>query len=270
MTEELTQDDEFDRFHTGLSVILIATPRKVFKTCTTSENLRQVAAKNTQKFDYLPVRAEVNEQSDLIGLLRLSEYFDQAAPDESVACHFTPLREQNLIGADASILDFVRSADEYRFRLVVSQRGIVGLVGLSDLQKLPVRAMLFSLVTALEISMADAIRNHILNRQVWEKYLSVPRREKIDHEISKAMAKGGIVDELLFTQFCDKRDILDETVLSTRPDRDLIKQKFRNIESLRNDLAHANDYAATTEDAVEVCKMTRDIIDLTRLITLTN
>ena len=42
-------------------------------------------------------------------------------------------------------------------RLVVSGTGIVGLVTLSDLQKLPVRAVLLALLTGLEISMSEAI-----------------------------------------------------------------------------------------------------------------
>jgi hypothetical protein len=53
------------------------------------------------------------------------------------------LSEANLIGADASILAFVRDADRHKCRLVVSGCEISGLVSLSDLQRLPVRAALF-------------------------------------------------------------------------------------------------------------------------------
>ncbi|MGO4843671.1 hypothetical protein AB4144_66485, partial [Rhizobiaceae sp. 2RAB30] len=73
---------------------------------------------------------------------------------------YEALREAHLIGADASILSFVKEADTRPFRLLVSERGIVGLVSLSDLQKLPVRAALFGLVTGLEMAMTDAILTH--------------------------------------------------------------------------------------------------------------
>jgi hypothetical protein len=58
------------------------------------------------------------------------------------------LPEENLIGADAGILSFVKGADRRGCRLVMSGAEISGLVSLSDLQKLPVRAtVLFALIT---------------------------------------------------------------------------------------------------------------------------
>ena len=61
-----------------------------------------------------------------------------------------PLSEGNLLGADASILTFIRYADHQKCRLIVSGHEISGLVCLSDLQRLPVRAALFGLVTCLK------------------------------------------------------------------------------------------------------------------------
>jgi hypothetical protein len=51
--------------------------------------------------------------------------------DILVRHHMRPLSEENLIGADAGILDFVRDADRQRCRLVISGREIGGLVTLS-------------------------------------------------------------------------------------------------------------------------------------------
>ena len=42
------------------------------------------------------------------------------------------------------LLDFVRTADEHSCRLVVDGGRVTGLVSLSDIQKLPVRAALFT------------------------------------------------------------------------------------------------------------------------------
>ena len=90
-----------------------------------------------------------------------------------------PLSEQLLIGADASILDFMMMADRQRCRLVVLESEISGLVSLSDLQRLPVRAALFALITQSEIKMADAIRRECRDPHkefdTWMDRLSVDR-----------------------------------------------------------------------------------------------
>jgi len=49
-----------------------------------------------------------------------------------------PLSEDNLIGADAGILAFVKMADRHSCRLVIAGSEITGLVSLSDVQQLPV------------------------------------------------------------------------------------------------------------------------------------
>ena len=74
---------------------------------------------------------------------------------EAIGDDFVPFSEDIVIGADASIIDFVTTADERQTRLVVSGDRVAGLVSLSDLQQLPVRAALFTLITRLEIAMAQ-------------------------------------------------------------------------------------------------------------------
>jgi len=82
-----------------------------------------------------------------------------------------PLSEDDMIGADASIVAFVRDADRHKCRLVVSGCEINGLVSLSDLQKLPVRAALFTMVTHLEMVMANFIRRHCGAYAEWQRSL---------------------------------------------------------------------------------------------------
>ena len=128
----------------GLTVNLIATARAAFVTCAMNETLAQVIKDNSQnKFDFLPV----TEMADggIVGLLEITSNRHSATVDRSVGEAMRPLSEENLIGADASILAFVRDADFRKCRLVVSGSQISGLVTLSDLQRLPVRAALLGL-----------------------------------------------------------------------------------------------------------------------------
>jgi hypothetical protein len=250
-------------FHDGLKVSLIATPRKIFHSCSPNDNLREISKKNIEKFDFMPV---IVEPDTVLGVVKLADYFDVAAPAGSVSDFVEQLGERHLIGADASILDFVLSADKRPFRFVVSQDGIVGLISISDIQKFPVRPVLFSLVTALEIKMADMIRGRLPSSEAWLCHLSDGRKAKVKEEIAKVSATEGIVDALLFTQFSDKRDIISKAFLKGSAQRMDFAKTMKRIQHLRDDLAHANEYAATTAKAEEICKTARSVFDIFALL----
>jgi hypothetical protein len=112
-------------FENGLAVSLIATPRDKIRTCHVDEDLATVVAANrADRFDFLPVIAPQGDPSDrIIGLIDLESFMSANATLEgAVRDHMRALSEENLIGADAGILAFVRDADQHRLRLIVSDR----------------------------------------------------------------------------------------------------------------------------------------------------
>jgi hypothetical protein len=256
---------DFRKLHSGLAVSMISTARQDFTCCDKSDRIGSVVAGNSEnKFDYMPVEDRAAGEKPIIGVLRLADYYSEPATDIGVEERYEPLREVHLIGMDASILSFVLEADKRPFRLLVSERGIVGLVSLSDLQKLPVRVALFGLVTGLEMVMANAIVTCDPQGEKWHNCISKERQKSLNDRIENARKKEGIVNELLFTHFCEKRDILIKLVFADelRRKREAIEKKLKVIENLRNALAHANDYADTNKKATQVCIVTRDILDM--------
>lgn len=245
-----------ESFQEKLPVRLIATPRSAFKTCRADEELAIVVGRNNEGFDYFPVVecADGSTRERIIGLVQVVMH--GAEPWGTVRERMRPLSEENLIGADASLLTFIRKADEQMCRLVVSGPEIYGLVSLSDLQRLPVRAALFAMVTHLEMTMAQAIRVEFEQSEDWIERLSAQRKSKVRERATAARSEDAFVDELLYTEFCDKVSIVRRSpafVWSKKSfDDDLGK-----IQSLRDDLAHANDYAATREAASHVCETVR-------------
>ena len=212
MTTRWSSDDEidgdiFETLHHGLTVALIATEREKLMTCRPNEFLSAVVSRSAdQQYDYLPVTNE--EGSEIVGLLHAVDFVQNSSCIVPVREHYRPLSEGDLIGANASILDLIKEADSKPCRLIVSRDKIVGFVTLSDLQKLPVRAALFALITGIELTMAEAIRKKYETDEDWLKLLSKCRQEKINKEVEKSKQEDAFVNALLFTQFCDKRDIL--------------------------------------------------------------
>jgi hypothetical protein len=254
--------DVFHALHAGLTVKLISTKRPQLMTCSPHENLPVVMARNTEAYDFLPVLFPGDaQQGQIVGLFHAAKFFDDIPIDGRVEQHYMPLSEEHLIGADASILKFVIDADKRPCRLVVSGANIVGLVSLSDLQKLPVRAALFALITGFEISMFEAIKREYLSNDDWKRFLSDGRRAKINEEIEQSHRGNGFVEELLFTQFCDKSEILLKG-FQLPQSKTIIRRQLEWIQELRDKLAHANEYASSPEQARNVCAVVRSLLEL--------
>src|ERR1700730_6125808 len=247
--EEIGCSDVFETLHSGLTVQLIATDRGDLMTCKSHDAVSAIINRNTAQYDFIPViDGRGGGDPGIIGLFHAEKFRKEPIPQGCVGDDFQPLSEDFLIGADASILAFVRSADEKPCRLVVSGSGILGLVSLSDLQKLPVRAALFALVTGFEIIMSEWIRQKFSLGEDWMAYLSDGRKEAIKREIAKSKRDDGFVDALLFTQFCDKADIIRKAFQFVQS-KTTVRDRFTEIQTLRDNLAHANKYAASPAEA---------------------
>lgn len=124
--------------------------------CAPSRRQDALRSQNVNDYSALPV---VEGGDRIIGLYNAARWFTDTVPPEPVGNDFTPISEDILIGADASIFDFLRTADSNPTQLVVREHGITGLISLSDIQQLPVRAALFTLITGFEMAMAALIQN---------------------------------------------------------------------------------------------------------------
>lgn len=248
-----------NRLNSGLTVRMIMTSRSDFMACAPTDTVAEVVERNRlDRFSYIPVMRE----SACVGLLHAARWFDDLAPTSPVSDYLEPLSEVNLIGGNASILDFVIAADSRPCRLVVSGERIDGLVSLSDLQHLPVRSSLFAMITAIELCMADLIRLHHPELS-WLDYLTENRSNKIRDEIARSQREDGYVDALLFTQFSDKGTIIRKSLARELSlSSTYLNSVFHELTKLRNNLAHANHYAATPSEGKHVCKVVRDAFRL--------
>lgn len=245
---------ELAEIQAHLTVRMIATPRRALMTCRADEPVGDVLARSTETYDFLPV---VDREDDhIVGLLAAASLAGEAESGATVGEAMQSLSERNLIGADAAILDFVRDADRHPCRLVIAGRDIYGLVSLSDLQRLPARAALFTMITRLEMTMAEAIRRDAPEASTWMARLSDERREKLATQIVRSLTHDAFVDELLFTGFADKRTIIEKSPAFT-PDRRIFWRDMTRLEKLRDRLVHANHYAAIRDAASSVCESVR-------------
>ena len=121
---------------TQFPVSLIAIPRAELK-CWTADGWEEVEAHpDFRDFDQVPL-------TDARGQ-RIEAVFERG--NGRLA-----LREDMFIAADAPLLSFLESADQQRFRFLLLDSTVSGMVTISDIQKLPVYSVLFSLLIPVEI-----------------------------------------------------------------------------------------------------------------------
>ncbi|PLS09610.1 hypothetical protein [Neobacillus cucumis] len=127
---------------------------------------------------------------------------------------------------------------------------ITKVVTLADLQKPPIRMLLFGLISILEMHLYRII-NDYFPEETWKKHLNPKRIQFAEDLYSLRKAKNEAIQLSDCLQICDKRDI----VLHEEPLRDLLgidtktkgKQFFKKLEELRNNLAHSQNI--NTEDS---------------------
>jgi hypothetical protein len=159
--------------------------------------------------------------------------------------HEVAIREGMLVGSEESLLTFIPSLKERRYFLVLRQRQICGIVTRSDLVKLPVRILAFTLVSHLESLMTDFISERYESVEFLDA-LTDGRRAKFDERLADLRARKIDPAPVEVLLLADKRDVIASLGrFERRFDDDL-----HEIEKLRNDVAHAVTYANDHEAVV--------------------
>ncbi len=247
--------DVLEQMQGSLTVDMIMIGRPNLMTCRCEDSAYAVMVRNKDKFSFLPVEDAAGR---IQGLYRTEKWFDKEAPHQPIGDDFERLSEDLEIGADTSILEFVRTAGERPTRLVISDDQVAGLISLSDLQQLPVRAALFTLITSLEMAMAKRIETEWPAADDWLKLLSGDKEADIREKIKKAKREDSFVNEIVLTQLPDKTRIICKRRLLPES-RTSLDREFSAIGKLRDDIVHSNYYAETPEAARGVSAVVKTI-----------
>lgn len=254
---EFDEDQLFNALETGLTVKLIATSEPGLVTCDVHDKLIPVVTETgVQTFDYLPVKRD----GHIVGLLNRAKIAQTLDGDEhcqlpdTVGEKCKPLDDSMLIASNAGILTFIETADSSPCRLVLTGHQVDGIVTISDLHRLPVRPVLFLLVTHLELLMARVIRDHYKDNEPWLSCLG-NRREKLENDWNKFNEENLAIDILTASQFCDKREVIVK-LFDLGMSKTEARRQLGVIEKLRDAVVHGSEYAQTADAALEtICRV---------------
>lgn len=234
--DKLHFEEPLGGLEAGLRVEHIAVSR--LETCLISDDAATVLTR-FRDFTCIPVRE--NQDGPIIGVLEQSDPLSQGTVEQ----HMCRLNGSMLISAEAPLAELIPLLGQSLYRLVVTKKGIEGIVTPSDFQKLPARLYTFALITRLELVMMEIIQQKTAkDDKAWLKHLKKPRLEKLEEKHQKLQNEDSDLPLLELTEFCDKRDILMKLLASHQGfSRNAFEEDLKAIEKLRNSVAHAGSYA---------------------------
>lgn len=230
-----TQSSRLRRlFLEGFSAMDIAEPLVSFDETARAEDVRRFMA--AKRFDLVGVR----RHGLVDGYVRLEE-LTSGTCGESLR-PFTP--DDDLVPDTASLIDVVKSLAINKQCFVTILDRVGAIITLSDLEKPPMRMFLFGMVTMIEMSMTEFLRQRYPNNS-WQELLS-DQRVAVARKLQEERNRRGQQVELLdCLQFGDKGWILtyDEDIRKSlgHKSRQESRTAVKEFETLRNNLAHTQE-----------------------------
>ena len=235
--------DLHELFTQNITVREIAEPLASFDAERNVASVQKFMAE--KDFDHIGVRRD----GLAVGYAIRTHLMEGALGD-----HLIPFRGEDVIPANAPLLDALEalndSPDDSQFTprvFVATWDKVGGIVTFGDLQKAPVRMWLFGLITLTEMQMVRIIRAYYPN-DCWQGRITKGRLDKAKGILADRRRRNEGVDLADCLQFCDKRNlIVRNDALRNRLGLGGLEEAelfLKELEDLRNELAHAQDILA--------------------------
>ncbi len=230
-----TQSSRLRRlFLEGFSAMDVAEPLVSFDESTNSADVRQFM--DEKNFDLVGVR-----QNGLVeGYVRRDELTSGLCGEHFHS--FTP--DDDLIPDTANLIDVVQSLAINQQCFVTILDHVGAIITLTDLEKPPMRMFLFGMITMIEMTMTEVLRQ-LYPDNSWQEFLSEKRIDIAKKLQEERTRRGQQVELLDCLQFGDKGWIItyDEKLREKlgHKSRKETRNAIKELETLRNNLAHTQE-----------------------------
>ncbi len=227
------------------------------ETCRPDEGLAAVTRRMAERgFDVLGVLDER-------GVVGYVERSDQARG--RVGAHLRVFHPSELVADSTPLIELLRRLGSAPRVFVLSKEGVTGIATRGDLQKAPVRAYAFGLITIFEMTLTERIRD-LHPDEGWRRWLPAGRLDKAGQLLALRRARNEELDLLECVQLADKqRIVLRSPLFGWLPLKSRVEglRCFRRLEELRNRLAHGRDLVAgsTWSEVIDTLTMVKDMTD---------
>jgi hypothetical protein len=204
--------------------------------------------------------ASIRVSGSVQGYVRLS---DLGAGDcADCLRHFTV---DQVVPGSATFSDVIHVLTRHDYCFVTMLNSVAGVIRRDDINKPMVRMWLFGIVTIVEMGLVQLIHERFPN-DGWQQQLSVGRLQKA-RDIQAERQRRNIYCELIdCLQLSDKGQILIEDPASMQrlgfETKGAAKRVVKELESLRNHLAHAQDIVV--HDWAQIARLSMRMEEIAR------
>jgi hypothetical protein len=167
-------------------------------------------------------------------------------------------RKDQVLDGDASLSEVIHVLTRHNHCFVSLLGSVAGMITRSDIQKPIVRMWLFGIITLIEMNFVERIRMK-WPAETWLNLITKSRLKKAEELLEERRRRKQHCDLLDCLQFSDKARIiiqdpeqLEELGLKSKK---IAKQLSKELESLRNNLAHSQDIV--THDWPQIARMAK-------------
>ncbi len=202
------------------------------------ESQVSLAVMQSQGFSVLGVQV----QGQVVGVIHRSALQNGICRNQ-----LEPLTEEQWIDGEKPLLDLLRRLRGRHWLVVRYEEDISGFVSRSDLQRAPVRMLLFGLISLFEMLLHDLVQN-AYSEETIQVALNANRLERALRLHTEREKRGEELELADCLQIADKRDLLlavDGLALGLGfESNNAANRFFGDVERLRDRLVHANDLVA--------------------------
>jgi hypothetical protein len=178
-----------------------------------------------------------------------------------------PIKAADIISESTPLIEVLIGLKDRPFFFILNGRQISGIITRADLQKPPVRILIFGIISLFETHLTFVVRKFFPGEE-WRGALKPKRTKEAEAILQKRKERNEVIDLTDCLQFADKRDL----VLVSEETRDYLGLKtkrgarstFLSIERIRDKLAHSQDIVSGTtwEELIDVVQEAERMLQL--------
>jgi len=168
--------------------------------CTTLGNSveQTVRTMDKNRFDVLGVK---NNEGRICGYVLRDEMNGETIENCAKAIEL-----ERLVCLQTSLKDCISRTVNQKWLFVMGNTDVEGIITIADLHKQPVRMLLFSAISMLEMAMLEIIKKHFPDEKDWG--INSDRLEKLKGKLKDREKANQQIDLSQCLEFCDKYGIL--------------------------------------------------------------
>jgi len=223
------------QFIDSLTVDLIA---ESLESISASKDISDAKSKMQQhRFDVLGVKGD---DGKVVG------YVVNDEPGKGIVEQFRKdFSIDEIVSNGAPIANHIANISKMKRLFVLANNGIDGIVTIADLQKMPVRLMIFGIISLLEMVLLEWIRKQFPHDE-WKDMIRENRLEKAEELYKQRQRKHQEIELVDCLQLCDKWTVLMKAEGNIPRElgftsKGSAERYFKQLENVRNSLAHGQN-----------------------------